>query len=43
MWENQPRGGTVGSSGVSGEKDLLDNLLPLLDDQLLPPAQLPED
>jgi hypothetical protein len=28
MWENQPRGGAWGSSGIAGERDLFDNLLP---------------
>jgi acetyl esterase/lipase len=28
MWENQPRGGAWGVSGVSGEKDLLETLAP---------------
>jgi hypothetical protein len=28
MWENQPRGGAWGSSGITGERDLFDNLLP---------------
>jgi acetyl esterase/lipase len=28
MWENQQRGPAGGTSGITGEKDLLDNLLP---------------
>jgi len=28
MWENQPRGGPWGISGIAGQRDLFDNLLP---------------
>jgi hypothetical protein len=44
MWENQPRGGAWGTSGVSGEKDLLESLAPFwMTNYFLKPSYLKID
>ena len=44
MWENQPRGGAWGTSGVSGEKDLLESLAPFwITNYFLQPSYLKVD
>jgi hypothetical protein len=44
MWENQPRGGAWGTSGVSGEKDLLQTLAPFwMTNYFLQPSYLKID